>query len=52
MPVNQLLIQSLRKMYSYYGDDFTVECPTVLLDSEEVLPKGYDAIALKIGRSY
>jgi mannosylglycerate hydrolase MGH1-like protein len=28
MPVNQLLIQSLRRMYSYYGDDFTVECPT------------------------
>jgi hypothetical protein len=28
MPVNQLLIQSLRKMYSYYGNDFTVECPT------------------------
>ena len=28
MPVNALLVQSLRKMYSYYGDDFTVECPT------------------------
>jgi hypothetical protein len=28
MPVNQLLIQSLRKMYSYYGNAFTVECPT------------------------
>ena len=28
MPVNMLLIQSLRKMYSYYGDEFTVECPT------------------------
>ena len=27
-PVNLLLIQSLRKMYSYYGDDFTIECPT------------------------
>jgi hypothetical protein len=27
MPVNQLLIQSLRKLYSYYGNDFTVECP-------------------------
>jgi len=27
MPVNQLLIQSLRKMYSYYGDEFLVECP-------------------------
>jgi hypothetical protein len=28
LPVNQLLIQSLRKMYSYYGNDFQVECPT------------------------
>jgi len=28
MPVNQLLIHSLRKMYSYYGNDFVVECPT------------------------
>ena len=27
-PVNLLLIQSLRKMYSYYGDEFTIECPT------------------------
>ena len=28
MPVNLLLIQSLRKMYSYYGDELKVECPT------------------------
>jgi hypothetical protein len=28
MPVNQLIIQSLRNMYSYYGNDFVVECPT------------------------
>jgi len=28
LPVNQLLIQSLRKLYAYYGNDFTVECPT------------------------
>jgi hypothetical protein len=27
-PVNMLLVQSLRKMYSYYGDEFLVECPT------------------------
>jgi hypothetical protein len=27
MPVNALLVQSLRKLYSYYGDEFTVECP-------------------------
>jgi len=28
MPVNMMLVQSLRKMYAYYGDDFKVECPT------------------------
>jgi hypothetical protein len=28
IPVNALLIQSLRRLYSYYGDDFKVECPT------------------------
>jgi hypothetical protein len=28
LPVNMLLIQSLRKMYSYYGNEFTIECPT------------------------
>ncbi len=28
MPVNILIIRALLQMYSYYGDDFTVECPT------------------------
>jgi hypothetical protein len=28
MPVNFLLVESLRKFHSYYGDDFRVECPT------------------------
>jgi len=28
MPVNHLLIESLRKFHAYYGDDFRVECPT------------------------
>jgi hypothetical protein len=27
MPVNFLLIESLRRFHRYYGDDFTVECP-------------------------
>ena len=27
-PVNFLLIESLQKFHHYYGDDFTVECPT------------------------
>lgn len=28
MPVNALLIQALRQMYTYYGDELKVECPT------------------------
>jgi len=28
MPVNFLLLTSLIRLYAYYGDDFTVECPT------------------------
>ena len=27
-PVNYLIIESLQKFHHYYGDDFTVECPT------------------------
>ena len=27
MPVNFLLIESLQRFHSYYGDDFKVECP-------------------------
>jgi Mannosylglycerate hydrolase MGH1-like glycoside hydrolase domain len=27
MPVNFLLIESLRRFHSYYGDDFKIECP-------------------------
>jgi len=28
MPVNALLVRGLLESYRYYGDDFTVECPT------------------------
>src|SRR6266496_3036847 len=28
MPVNFLLIESLKRFHRYYGDEFTVECPT------------------------
>jgi hypothetical protein len=28
MPINYLLVESLRKFHAYYGDDFLVECPT------------------------
>ncbi|MFL5270162.1 MAG: MGH1-like glycoside hydrolase domain-containing protein [Stellaceae bacterium] len=27
MPVNFLIIESLRRFHSYYGDDFRIECP-------------------------
>jgi hypothetical protein len=28
LPMNWLVIESLRRYYTYYGDDFKVECPT------------------------
>jgi hypothetical protein len=28
MPVNVILIRALLNFYAYYGDDFTIECPT------------------------
>ena len=28
MPINYLIIESLQQFHHYYGDDFTVECPT------------------------
>ena len=28
MPVNALIIRALLNLYTFYGDDFTVECPT------------------------
>ena len=28
MPVNYLLIESMRRFHHYYGDDFKIECPT------------------------
>jgi len=28
MPVNALIVRALMQYYSYYGDEFTVECPT------------------------
>jgi hypothetical protein len=28
LPVNGLILRALLQYYSYYGDDFTVECPT------------------------
>ena len=28
IPLNYLIVESLRRFHSYYGDDFLVECPT------------------------
>jgi hypothetical protein len=28
MPINALILRALIQLYSYYGDDFVVECPT------------------------
>jgi hypothetical protein len=28
MPVNALIIRALLNLYQFYGDDFTVQCPT------------------------
>ena len=28
MPVNALIIRALLQYYAYYGNDFTIECPT------------------------
>ncbi len=39
MPMNYMLIESLRKFHSYYGDDLKVECPTgsgVFMNLDEV----------------
>jgi len=28
MPVNMLIVRALMNLYAFYGDEFTVECPT------------------------
>jgi hypothetical protein len=44
-PLNFLLIESLQKFHHYYGDDFTVECPT---GSGKFLT--LDGVATELGR--
>ena len=40
MPVNGLIIRALLQYYAYYGDEFTVECPTGLRAADEPVPGG------------
>lgn len=53
MPVNFLIMRSLRTLYTYYGDGFTVECPTgsgqfkTLFEVEQELGRRLAGIFLK-----
>jgi hypothetical protein len=51
MPLYQLLIQTLRKLYAYYGNDFTVECPTGS-GTQMNLWQVADEIALRVTRIF
>ncbi len=51
MPLNFLIIDSLRQFHSYYGPEFRVECPVgsgTMLDLGEVA----DELALRLGRLF
>jgi hypothetical protein len=51
MPVNYLLVESLRRFHRYYGDDFKVECPTgsgVFLTIGEIA----DELAARLSRLF
>ena len=51
MPVNYLLIDALRSFHSYYGPDFTVECPVgsgTMVDLDAVA----DEIARRLARLF
>ena len=40
MPVNALIIRALLQYYTYYGNEFTVECPTGSGRHDEPVPGG------------
>jgi hypothetical protein len=51
LPMNYLIIDSLRRFHSYYGDDFKVECPvgsSQLLTIAEIA----DEIARRLGKIF
>jgi hypothetical protein len=55
MPVNGLIVRALLQYYAYYGDSFTIECPTgsgrfmTLYQVAEELSRRLSAIFLKDG---
>jgi hypothetical protein len=51
MPVNYLLIESLREFHRYYGDDFTVECP-VGSGQHMTLRDVADELSRRLGRLF
>ena len=51
MPINYMLIDSLRRFHSYYGDEFQVECPTrsgTMLNLAEIA----DEITRRLGQLF
>ena len=51
MPVNYLLVESLREFHRYYGDDFKVECPAgsgIFMNLREVT----DELSRRLGRLF
>ncbi|MBI2921939.1 MAG: glucosidase [Planctomycetes bacterium] len=51
MPVNYLLVESLHKFHHYYGDSFTIECPTGTGNRMSLLEVA-DEIADRLGRLF
>jgi len=58
MPVNGLIVRALLQYYAYYGDSFTIECPTgsgrfmTLYQVAEELSRRLGAIFLKDGEGH
>jgi len=58
LPVNALVVRALLQYYSYYGDSFTVECPTgsgrwmTLYQVAEELSRRLSAIFLRDGNGH
>ena len=58
MPVNGLVVRALLQYYAYYGDSFTIECPTgsgrmmTLYQVAEELSRRLSAIFLKDGNGH